>query len=43
MLGSCLVFLLTLLFAGAVGVGGQVVQLGGPLVIFVVGSVVVSH
>ena len=35
--------LLSLLFTGAVGVGGEIVQLGGALVIFVMGSVVVSR
>ena len=37
-----LMFLLSLLFTGAVGVGGEVVQLGGALMIFVMGSVVIA-
>lgn len=40
---SGLMFLLPLLFTGAVGMGGKVVQLGGPLMIFVMGSVVISR
>ena len=42
MLVPSLIFGFPLLFTGAVGVGGKIVQLGGPLVIFVMGSVVVS-
>jgi hypothetical protein len=42
MLVSGLMFLLSLLFTCAVGVGGEVVQLGGALMIFVMGSVVVA-
>ena len=42
MLVSGLMFLLSLLFTGAVGVGGEVVQLGGTLMIFVMGTVVVA-
>jgi len=42
MLVCRLMFLLPLLFTGAVGVGGEVVQLGSPLMIFVMGSVVIS-
>ncbi len=42
MLVSRLVFLFPLLFTGAVGVGGDIVQFGSPLMIFVMGSVVVS-
>ena len=42
MLVSSLMFLLPMLFTGAVGVGSEVVQLGSPLVIFVVGPVVIS-
>jgi hypothetical protein len=41
MLVSTLMFLFSLLLAGAVGVGGEVVELGGALMIFVMGSVVV--
>ena len=37
-----LMFQLPLLFPGAVGVRGEVVQLSGALMIFVVGSVVIS-
>ena len=37
------VFLLPMFLTGAVGVGGEVVQLGGALVIFVMGSVVISR
>lgn len=40
---SGLMFRLPLLFTGAVGVGREVVQLGGPLMIFVVRSVVISR
>ena len=40
---SGLMFRLPLLFPGAVGVGGKVVQFGGALMIFVVGSVVISR
>jgi hypothetical protein len=43
MLVSAEVFLFSLLFTGAVGVGCEVVQLGGPLMIFVMGSVVISR
>ncbi len=39
---SAEVFLLPVFFTGAVGVGGEVVQLGGPLMIFVMRSVVIS-
>lgn len=42
MLVSGLMFLLSLLFTGAVGVGGEVVQLGGTLMIFVMGTVVIA-
>ena len=42
MLMSGLMFRLPLLFAGAMGVGGEVVQFGSPLMIFVMGSVVIS-
>ena len=42
MLVSGLMLLLSLLFTGAVGMGGEVVQLGGALMIFVMGSVVVA-
>ncbi len=42
MLVSAEVFLFPLLFHGAVGMRGKVVQLGGPLMIFVMGSVVIS-
>ena len=42
MLVSGLMFRFPLLFTGAVGVGGEVVQLGSPLMIFVMGSVVIS-
>jgi hypothetical protein len=38
-----LMFLFALLFTGAMGVSGEVVQLGGPLVIFVMGSVVIAR
>ena len=37
-----LMILFALLFTGAVGVGGYIVQFGSPLMIFVMGSVVVS-
>jgi hypothetical protein len=37
-----LVLLLPLFFTRAVGVGGEIVQLGGPLMIFVMRSVVVA-
>jgi hypothetical protein len=43
MLLSRLMFLFPVLFAGAVGMGGKVVQLGGPLMIFVMGSVVITR
>ena len=43
MLMSSLMLLLPLLFTGAVSVGGEVVQLGGPLMIFVMGSVVIAR
>ena len=43
MLGSGLMLLLSLLFTRAVGVGGEVMQLGGALMIFVMGSVVVAR
>jgi len=43
MLVSGLMFRLSLLFTGAVGMGGEVVQLGGALMIFVMGSVVVAR
>ena len=43
MLVSSLMFLLPMFFTGAVRVGGDVVQLGGALMIFVVGSVVISR
>jgi len=43
MLVSGLMFLFPLLFTGAVGVGGEVMQLGGALMIFVMGSVVVAR
>lgn len=36
------VFLLPLSFAGAMGVGGEVVQFSGPLMVFVMRSVVIS-
>jgi len=42
MLVSTEMFGFALLFAGAVGVGGQIVQFGSPLMIFVRRSVVVS-
>ena len=42
MLMPSLMFRLALLFTGAVGVGGQIVQFGSPLMIFVRRSVVVS-
>jgi len=42
MLVSGFIFRFALLFPGAVGVGGKIVQFRGPLVIFVMGSVVVS-
>ena len=42
MLVSAEMFLLSMFFAGAVGVGGEIVQFGGQLVIFVVGSVVIA-
>ena len=42
MLVSSLMFLLPVFFTGAVGVGGEVVQLGSPLMIFVMRSVVVA-
>ena len=42
MLVSGLMFRLPLLFTGAVGMGGEVVQLGGTLMVFVVGAVIVS-
>ena len=42
MLVSAEVFLFPMLFPGAVGMRGKVVQLGGPLMIFVMGSVVIS-
>jgi len=42
MLVSTEMFLLPPFFTGAVGVGGEVVQLGSPLMIFVMGSVVIS-
>jgi hypothetical protein len=42
MLVSRQVFLFPLLLAGAVGMGGEVVQLGGSLMIFVMRSVVIS-
>jgi hypothetical protein len=40
---SSLVFRFPLLFTGTMGVGGKIVQLGGPLMIFVMGSVVISR
>ena len=40
---SRLVFRLPMFFAGAVGMGGEVVQLGGPLMIFVMRAVVISR
>ena len=43
MLVSGLMFRLALLFTGAVGVGGEVVQLGGPLMIFVMRTVVIAR
>ena len=43
MLVSSLVLLFAALFTGAVGVGGDVMELGGPLMVFVMGSVVVSR
>ena len=42
MLVSGLMIRFSLLFTGAVGVGGEIVQLGGALMIFVGGAVVVS-
>lgn len=42
MLVSSFMFLLPSFFTGAVGVGGEVVQLGSPLMIFIMGSVVMS-
>ncbi len=42
MLVSGIIFRFPLLFTGAMGVCGQVVQFRGPLVILVMGSVVVS-
>ena len=42
MLVTGLMFLFALLFTGAVGVSGNVVQLGGPLMIFVMGAVVIA-
>jgi len=39
---SSRVFLLPLLFTGAMGVGGEVVQFSGPLMVFVMRSVVIS-
>jgi hypothetical protein len=42
MLVARLMFRFPLLFTGAMGVGSEVVQLGGPLMIFVMGSVVIS-
>ena len=42
MLVSGEMFLLTMFLTGAVGVGGEVVKFGGALMIFVVGSVVIS-
>jgi hypothetical protein len=42
MLMSSLILLLPVLFTGTVGMGGQIMQLGGPLMIFVMGSVVIS-
>jgi hypothetical protein len=41
MLVSAEVFLLPVFFAGAMGVGGEVMQFGSPLMIFVMGSVVI--
>jgi hypothetical protein len=43
MLVSGFVFLFPLLFTCAVGVGGKIVQLSGPLMIFVMGPVVISR
>jgi hypothetical protein len=43
MLVCGLMLLLSLLFTRAVGVRGEVVQLGGALMIFVMGSVVVAR
>lgn len=42
MLVPSLMCLLALLLTGAVGVGSEVVQFGGPLMIFVMGTVVIS-
>jgi len=43
MLMSTEMFLLPPFFTGAVGVGGEVVQFGGSLMIFVMGSVVIAR
>lgn len=43
MLVSGLMFRFPLLFTRAVGVGGEVVQLGGALMVFVMGTVVIAR
>lgn len=43
MLVSGLMFRFPLLFTGAVGVGGEVVQLSGALMVFVMGTVVIAR
>ena len=40
---SGLMFLLPVLFTGAMGVGGEVVEFRGPLMVFVMRSVVISR